>query len=269
MSKRLVDPKDRIIFAMDESDPFKAWHDVDALEDVVGGIKFGLEFRWAMIANLLATASDQTASVYLRIYRSLYGRADNVAFEDTKLFDIPSTVGKSSLAISRLRPLMFNVHASAGSEAIAQAVKHRGDALVLGVTVLTSLKDECQSIFGDTPDKKVLQFAKMLQDQGAQGVICSPQEARLLRQAGIDLLLVCPGIRPLWAPADDQKRVMTPGEAEQEGVDHQIIGRPISERRKKPLTHVQTVRNADDTIATPRDAAEVIALEIAEARKVA
>jgi orotidine 5'-phosphate decarboxylase subfamily 1 len=281
MSK-LPAAKDRIIFAMDVSDPETTLRFVEELDGAVGCLKFGLEFYWSLIANLLEPprktgteeedtewAKEVRSIEYLRLYRSIHKACGKRRiFKDPKLDDIPNTVAGASVAISRLHPLMFNVHASAGEAAIKAAVANRGESWVLGVTVLTSLDEqECISIFGDTPSYKVLEFAKKLEAAGAQGVVCSPKEARELREKGIGLRLVCPGIQPAWMPAkNDQARPMTPGEAERAGVDYQVIGRAISQRWESPLVNVETARSPSDTIDSPRAAAEVIALEIEQAR---
>ena len=146
---------------------------------------------------------------------------------------------------------MFNVHASAGLEAVKAAVAQKGNSKVLGVTVLTSLKDECVSIFGKEPADAVVQFAFLLKDAGADGIICSPEEVTALRQhPRLDhMLLVVAGVRPLWASNDDQKRVMTPSEAICAGADYLVTGRPI---RKPPAE-----------IGTPVEAAKRIADEVA------
>ena len=159
----------------------------------------------------------------------------------------------ASVAISRMGVRMFNVHASAGKEAILQAVANKRNSLVLGVTVLTSIDgDECVSIFGEEPRDKVIEFATMLVDAEADGVICSPQELEALKvfDPGV-LLRVTPGVRPKWAAIGDQKRVMTPGEAIKAGADYLVIGRPIT----KPPPE----------IGGPVEAAKKIAEEIVQA----
>jgi orotidine-5'-phosphate decarboxylase len=146
---------------------------------------------------------------------------------------------------------MFNVHASAGIEAMRVAVNNKRESLVLAVTILTSLEeDNAHLIFGAPIKAKVLQFARDAEIAGVDGIICSSKELELL--AGQEelrgLIKVTPGIRPEWATAGDQKRVMTPGEAIKAGADYLVIGRPIT---KPP-----------EEIGSPVDAAQKIAQEI-------
>jgi len=146
---------------------------------------------------------------------------------------------------------MFNVHASAGIEAMMSAVANKGQALVLAVTVLTSLEENnANLIFGGPSKARVLQFARDAKLAGCDGIICSPQELELLgkqKELG-GLLKITPGVRPEWASAGDQKRIMTPAEAIKAGATALVIGRPIT----KPPTE----------IGSPVDAAKRIAEEI-------
>jgi len=203
-----------------------------------------------MLRQVIIPESHE-AEANLRKIRILFGELDGNILWDGKFDDIPNTVGDASEEVVKMGVKMFNLHASAGNEAIAKAVANRRSSLVLGVTVLTSIDEgECLSIFGDKPGNKVVQFAEMLVKCGADGIICSAQELRLLGKYR-QFLKVTPGIRPEWAQKGDQKRVMTPGEAVKAGADYLVIGRPI---RKPP-----------EEIGTPVDAAKEIAEEIAEA----
>jgi orotidine-5'-phosphate decarboxylase len=156
-------------------------------------------------------------------------------FLDLKFHDIPNTVAGACRAAADLGVWMVNVHASGGRrmldaarEALEQA---NSSTLLIAVTVLTSLAaDELAEIgFRDSPEKTVFQLAQMAQAAGLSGVVCSPREAQVLRSAlGQDFLLVTPGVRPLGADTDDQRRVMTPLEALQAGASYLVIGRPIT-----------------------------------------
>lgn len=249
--------KDRIILPLDVSSVAEARSLVDLLVPHVGAFKVGLEFIYSTITELLLRG-DEEAIILLKEVRALARAlgAEHV-FWDGKFYDIPNTVRGASLAISRMGVSMFNVHASAGIESVKAAVASKGNSLVLGVTVLTSIgklpdgSDECVSIFGDKADGKVLQFAKMLSDVGADGIICSPQEMKALTEKGSELLKVTPGVRPEWAAVGDQKRVMTPREAIMAGADYLVIGRPIT----KPPAE----------IGGPAEAAKKVAAEIQEA----
>jgi orotidine-5'-phosphate decarboxylase len=103
--------------------------------------------------------------------------------------------------------------------------------LLLAVTVLTSLKEEQLRDIGmdDIVNEQVLRLARLAKDNRMDGVVCSPKEIDIIKKEfGQDFLVVSPGIRPVWAAAQDQKRILTPGEAMAKGVDYMVIGRPIT-----------------------------------------
>ena len=115
---------------------------------------------------------------------------------------------------------MLTVHAGGGAEMLRAAAAVPNRPLLLGVTVLTSV--------GGKVEKDVLRLAKLTKECGLEGVVASPQEIRLVREAvGQDFLIVEPGIRPIWAETGEQKRVMTPAEAVAAGADYIVVGRPI------------------------------------------
>jgi len=160
-------------------------------------------------------------------------------FLDLKLHDIPNTVAEAVKAAVKHGAHMLTLHSSGGREMMEKAVeaaekeaeKEGTDRpLLLAVTILTSLKgDELQEIGmpADT-STQVLRLAKLAREAGVDGIVCSPQEIEIIRkEIGKDLLVVVPGIRPSWAVADDQKRIMTPSLAIQKGADYLVIGRPI------------------------------------------
>ena len=156
-------------------------------------------------------------------------------FLDLKFHDIPNTVAGACRAGADLGVWMMNVHASGGRrmldaarDALAQA---NSSTLLIAVTILTSLAaEELTEIgFHDSPQDAVLRLARLTQEAGLDGVVCSPQEAQLLReQCGPDFLLVTPGVRPVGADTGDQKRVMTPAAALEAGASYLVIGRPIT-----------------------------------------
>lgn len=251
-----MEPKDRIIVPLDVDEIGKAIELAKQLRPHVGGFKIGLELIYRMLASVILPSEIIDATRNLRQIRELFSAISGKDFLDSKLDDIPNTVRGASIAISTLGVSMFNVHASAGRAAVEQAVANKGDSFVLGVTVLTSIdEDECISIFGAEPGEKVLQFAEMLLDVRADGIICSAQELALLQEARIpaDLLRVTPGIRPEWAVTGDQKRIMTPAEAVRLDADYLVIGRPI--------------RTPPEKLGGPVFAAKLIADEIAKALK--
>lgn len=157
-------------------------------------------------------------------------------FLDLKFHDIPNTVAKAVAAAARLKVDVVNVHASGGlamMQAAKQALAEFSDPpLLIAVTVLTSMDETDLAQIGvDTPlVDQVVRLAKLTQQAGLDGVVCSAQEAELLHQTmGSSFKLMTPGIRPASAQQDDQKRTLTPAEAHRAGVDYMVIGRPITQ----------------------------------------
>ncbi|MDP2741497.1 MAG: orotidine 5'-phosphate decarboxylase / HUMPS family protein, partial [bacterium] len=198
MNLEHMKPHERIIFPLDVSNVEEATRLVEQLAPHVGFFKVGFEAIYSAMADLLLI-SDKKIVYYLWQIRYLAEKITaQKAFLDVKLNDIPNTVEKAVKAIVRLKPRMFNIHASAGNEAIARAVANKGDSLLFGVTVLTSIdEDECCSIFGMETDDKVDEFAVTLVEKGVDGVICAPKEGLLLRgDTYFDkLIIACPNIR--------------------------------------------------------------------------
>ena len=161
-------------------------------------------------------------------------------FLDLKLHDIPNTVAGAVRSAFKHGVRMMTIHASGGREMMVQAAEAAKTAaeagpgprpLLLGVTVLTSLKGDDLEEVGLASDvaSQVLRLAGLAKAAGLDGVVCSPQEIEVLRREyGRDLIIVTPGIRPVWAAAQDQKRIMTPAEAVAKGADYLVIGRPIT-----------------------------------------
>jgi len=156
-------------------------------------------------------------------------------FLDLKFHDIPNTVAQACKAAAGLGVWMVNVHALGGRkmlEAAQEAVVHSAQQpRLIAVTLLTSMAQEDLSDIGitATPAEMVLRLATLTRDSGLDGVVCSAQEAALLRrQCGNEFCLVTPGIRPVHASLDDQSRVMTPRAALENGASYLVIGRPIT-----------------------------------------
>lgn len=158
-------------------------------------------------------------------------------FLDLKFHDIPNTVAKAVAASAELGVWMVNVHASGGKrmmEAAKLALQPYGDKapILIAVTVLTSMEQEDLAQMGVniTPAEQVIRLAKLTKESGLDGVVCSSQEAALLKQEiGADFKLITPGIRPAGSDKGDQRRVMTPVEAVAAGSDYLVIGRPITQ----------------------------------------
>lgn len=169
-------------------------------------------------------------------------------FLDLKFHDIPNTVAKAVKAAADLGVWMVNVHACGGSRmmvAAREALQSFGaeKPLLIAVTVLTSMEQADLLELGITltPEQQVLKLAALTHQSGLDGVVCSAHEARALKQQfGKAFQLVTPGIRPAFAGADDQKRVMTPAQAVAAGVDYMVIGRPIT-KAADPLAALQAI----------------------------
>jgi len=168
-------------------------------------------------------------------------------FLDLKYHDIPHTVARACEAAAGLGVWMLNVHAGGGRamlEAAREAVDRTASRpLLIGVTVLTSLGREDLAALGidEAPAQRVRRLARLAEQAGLDGVVCSPQEIAVLRrQAGPDFCLVTPGIRPAGSDRDDQRRVMTPGEAAALGANFLVIGRPIT-KADDPLAALSAI----------------------------
>ena len=163
-------------------------------------------------------------------------KKDFDVFLDLKFHDIPNTTAKAVTAAANMGVWMVNVHASGGQrmmEAAAEAIgRFEKKPILIGVTVLTSMEQQDLAGIGldIAPQQQVERLAKLTQQSGLDGVVCSAQEAQSLKQlCGADFQLITPGIRPSFAQQGDQRRVMTPLQAMEAGVDYMVIGRPITQ----------------------------------------
>lgn len=172
-------------------------------------------------------------------------------FLDLKFHDIPNTVSEAiKVAMDLPGVTLINVHASGGRAMMEAAAlardDHGGPAKVIAVTILTSmdkeaLEDMLLSPFGDEPSVSMLvrRMARVTHDSGLDGVVCSAQEAEVVRATqsnvplwvdeGEDFLIVTPAIRPIWSVANDQKRPTTPRDAQKAGATHLVLGRAVTQ----------------------------------------
>lgn len=222
-----MNPKDRLIVALDVESQAAAIKIVEALKKEVRFFKIGLELFSSNGPKIVSIVKDKGCEVFL----------------DLKLHDIPNTVGKTAALLTRSGVYMFNVHALGGYDmmkAASDAVKKEAARLkiekpkVLAVTVLTSMDENSLKKIGinDNIEKSALKLASLAKDAALDGIVASALEARSIREnMGKDFLIVTPGIRPLWADQNDQKRTATPIEAIANGADYIVIGRPITEAR--------------------------------------
>jgi len=233
-------PHQRIFVALDTTDLGRAVELAQGLKGSIGGVKIGKEFFTALGPEGVHRVCECGLPLFL----------------DLKFHDIPNTVAGAIRASLMLNPFMVNVHASGGRRMMQAAAKAANDALpnkrpqVIGVTVLTSMAREDLIDVGldMEPLEQVLRLGRLAKASGLDGVVCSAKEVVALRgSVGPNFTLVVPGIRPAWASADDQRRVVTPRDAIDLGADYLVIGRPITEH------------------ADPAEAARLIAEELANA----
>ena len=167
-------------------------------------------------------------------------------FLDLKLYDIPNTMADASEEIAKLGIDMFNIHASAGEEAMKEVMKrlkqYRDRPLVLAITALTSFDNKTfQKIYGSSIEYKAKEFAKIAYKSGLDGVVCSAFESYEIKEiTSSSFLTLSPAIRPFGEDAQDQKRVATIEFAKEAKVDFPVVGRPIY-RAKNPAKKVQEI----------------------------
>lgn len=218
--------KERIILPLDVSSENEALNMVKDLKDLVGVFKVGLELFNSLGPDIINSAKN--------------AGAERVFF-DSKLHDIPNTAAGAARAAVRMGVWMFNVHATGGSammRAASESARKEAQKLgikppmIIGVTMLTSINQHTLNEELEVPsavESHVVHLARLAQDSGLDGVVASPHEIALIKKAcGMDFLVVTPGVRPAWADANDQKRIMTPAEAVENGADYLVIGRAIT-----------------------------------------
>ena len=204
-----------IFVAIDTPDLSRATEIARVVRGHAGGVKLGLEF----FAAQGPAGIRQIAELGLPI------------FLDLKLHDIPNTVAKAVQALAPLRPAILTVHA-AGGQAMLSAAKEAAPAgtQVVAVTVLTSLDEADLACTGvnSAPSDQVVRLAMLARDSGVDGIVCSGAEVATVRGLWPEGTLVVPGVRPAGGDVADQKRVVTPREALDEGASILVIGRPIT-----------------------------------------
>jgi len=213
-----------IYVALDTTNVNQAADLAAKLKGLVGGLKLGLEFFTANGPAGIEAITELGVPVFL----------------DLKFHDIPNTVAGAMRGIAALAPRYTTIHATGGfamMKAAADAAREAADKVgrprvkVLAVSILTSIDQaamEAVGFQGSVLDQ-VKRLAVLAQAAGIDGLVCSPHEVETVRSmVGDSLTLVVPGIRPAWAEAGDQKRVMTPKEARVRGADILVIGRPIT-----------------------------------------
>lgn len=211
---------DRLVVAVDLSARDEILRLVDELHGAAGVFKIGLQ---AFIANGPA------------IVRDIVSRGERV-FLDLKIHDIPNTAQHAVAEAITLGASIVTVHASGGESMLGACAAAQQDALVLAVTILTSIDepDLLRIGFGGTPLSNAVRLAQLAQESGLRGVVASPQEIAAIREAcGRDFVILTPGIRPAGGDAGDQRRTATPAQAIRAGADYIVVGRPITSAKDR------------------------------------
>lgn len=220
--KNVLKPK--VFVPLDYPNEHAALEMFRALSPINPCFKVGLELFVSAGPELIRKLSKEGANIFL----------------DLKFHDIPNTVAGAVSAATRLGVHYMNVHCGGGGAMLEAAVRARdeesarlglGKPILLGVTVLTSLDDRSvQEIgFPRSASQQVKHFVDLALAANLDGVVCSAHELPLVRSiAGDSFITMVPGIRPSWSSADDQKRIMTPGEAAAVGAHCLVVGRPIT-----------------------------------------
>ncbi|WP_216934931.1 MULTISPECIES: orotidine-5'-phosphate decarboxylase [unclassified Acinetobacter] len=216
-----------IIVALDAKSQFDALSIAEQLDPALCRLKVGKELFTHEGPIIVKVLQDKGFDVFL----------------DLKFHDIPNTTAQAVCAAADLGVWMVNVHASGGRkmmETCAERLKAGNyQTQLIAVTVLTSMGGEDLKDIGldIEPNEHVKRLAQLTKDSGLDGVVCSAQEAKMLRETlGQYFALVTPGIRPEGSNADDQKRIVTPKQAMLDGSTHLVIGRPITQSKNMRQT---------------------------------
>lgn len=222
-----------IIVALDANTKEKALAIADQLDPTLCRVKVGKELFTHAASDVIKALQQRGFEVFL----------------DLKFHDIPNTTAQAVCAAADLGVWMVNVHASGGRKMMETCVERlkKGNypTQLIAVTVLTSLEraDLAEVGLDVEPQQHVRRLAKLTQECGLDGVVCSAQEAKILRQdLGQDFVLVTPGIRPAGSNQDDQKRIVTPKQAMLDGSTHLVIGRPITQSKHPKTTLMEILQ---------------------------
>lgn len=221
--------KEKIIVALDVETGAEALKLFNELNGKVGAFKIGLQLFTSEGAKFVSRLINDGAKIFL----------------DVKYHDIPQTVAKASIEAARLGVWIFNIHTLGGSEMMRRTAEDVAEICdkenlqkpkIIGVTILTSSNQETLAETGiENPiEAQVLKLASLAAESGLDGVVSSPHEAAKIRNiTNENFLIVTPGVRPKYLTSDDQKRIMTPAEAVNEGADYLVIGRPITRAKNR------------------------------------
>lgn len=216
--------RERIIIALDvpNRQALERWADI--LRTHVTWVKVGMELFYALGPEAVTFLKSKGFKVFL----------------DLKLHDIPNTVERAAAVLVETGAEIINLHCLGGKEMMSRtaekvkkiaADKGMNSPKVIGVTILTSVNEailERELQIKLPMEEQVLHLAAMAKEAGLDGVVASPLEVRKIKeQCGRDFLTIVPGIRPSWSVAGDQRRILTPRQALEQGADYLVIGRPV------------------------------------------
>lgn len=241
-----IEPKDRIVLALDVDTLEEVEKYTLMLKDYVGYFKVGLQLYTSCGLQAVEVIKKHNAKVFF----------------DGKFQDIPNTVAKACANLMKNGIDFFNININGGSKMISTTVKlcketaKKSDIptpTILGVTLLSSfgqrtLTEELSVKINI--DEYVLHLAKIAKESGISGVVASATDARRIRQeAGEDFIIMCPAIRPTWSVVNDQIRVVSPSDAILAGVDYMVIGRPITASEDPVAAAKLIINEIEDAIA--------------------
>ncbi len=252
MSDRFLSQTERLIVALDVGSTQEAMKLVNQLKPLGVTFKIGMELYFRGGIAIVHAIQQKECFTFL----------------DLKLHDIPNTVRRSSEVLASQGVNFFNIHATGGPEMMKAAVEgakagaakaNVSEPMLIAVTLLTSMSEtvlhEAMKVHGSLQDY-VVYLAEMAQESGLDGVVCSAQEAELIRKAcGPGFVLVTPGIRPESALAnikkEDQARVLTPAEAIKKGSNFLVVGRPITQADDPAAATLQILEEMDSVYSAP------------------
>ena len=224
-----------IFVAIDTPDVHRAAALARDLGGIAGGLKLGLEFFCANGDEGVIRVAEHELPVFL----------------DLKLHDIPNTVARAVQALAHLRPAILTVHAAGGRAMMAAAREAAPpETKVVAVTVLTSLDQDDLASIGvrASPATQVERLTDLAREAGIDGIVCSGAEVRAARSAWPDGFFVVPGVRPAGSEAADQKRVVTPRQALDDGASIMVIGRPITDAPNPARAFAEIAATLTETV---------------------
>ncbi len=221
--RNAMEARERLIVALDVDSMEQASRIIDLLEDDVDIFKVGIAPFTGYGQELLDKLSSKGKKCFL----------------DLKFHDIPNTVANAAREGAKKGVFMMNFHCLGGAKMLQAAATGAAEGaeqagkekpLLLGVTILTSMNEEEMREVGISGgvQEKVVELSAIAEKAGLDGVVASAKEAGAIKKArGKEFVVVTPGVRPEWALAGDQKRVLTPRKAIEQGADYLVVGRPI------------------------------------------